>query len=255
MGAHRAEELPSPRPLSSVAFAASFHWMARQVARIVRTMLERDGVAVQIDAPGYRCDALADAASGLPQPFHPTTPIVELRRRYSDPTPRRQGIRNLAERRGCRVRRCRLRARPRSSSPTARPRPHDRPSCRHDLISSPTAPHRSASTRSLRARSPTLLPMPRLWLFSVRLPDKSSGSGRSSLKVDCAPNAGPGSDADCASGSGCARRASRGSRDGEADERLLVVERLDATGGDRLGVSRLMATERVVHRRIGVLPQ
>jgi len=94
----RAEELPGR--LSSfrvVAFAASFHWMDRpKVARIVRTMLDGDGVAIQIDAPAYRCDALADAASsGLPHPFPPDDAIIELRRRYLGPDTRAgRGIRN-----------------------------------------------------------------------------------------------------------------------------------------------------------------
>lgn len=95
----RAEELPKLLGrFRVVAFAASFHWMDRaKVARIVRTMLERDGVAVQIDAPGYRCDALADAASGLPHPFPPDDAIVELRRRYLGPDTRAgQGIRNTS---------------------------------------------------------------------------------------------------------------------------------------------------------------
>ena len=51
----RAEALPAG--LGSflvVTFAASFHWMDRpRVAAAVRTMLEPDGAAVQIDPPGY----------------------------------------------------------------------------------------------------------------------------------------------------------------------------------------------------------
>jgi SAM-dependent methyltransferase len=94
----RAEELPGPLDRFRVlAFAASLHWMDRpKVARIVRTMLDRDGVAIQIDAPGYRCDALADAAATpLPHPFPPDDAIVELRRRYLGPDVRAgRGIRN-----------------------------------------------------------------------------------------------------------------------------------------------------------------
>ncbi|RPI07678.1 MAG: methyltransferase type 11 [Actinobacteria bacterium] len=59
-------------------------------------MLDRDGVAVQIDAPSYRCDALAEAATAdLPHPFPPEEAIVELRGRYLGPDTRAgQGIRN-----------------------------------------------------------------------------------------------------------------------------------------------------------------
>ena len=60
-------------------------------------MLDPDGVAIQIDAPSYRCDALADAATTaeLSHPFPPDDGIVELRRRYLGPDTRAgQGIRN-----------------------------------------------------------------------------------------------------------------------------------------------------------------
>jgi SAM-dependent methyltransferase len=84
----RGEELPGTLGTFRVAaFAASLHWMdRRKVARLVRSMLDRDGVAIQIDAPSYRCDALADAAApGLSQPFPPDDAMVELRRRYLGP--------------------------------------------------------------------------------------------------------------------------------------------------------------------------
>ena len=60
----RAEELPAGLgQFRVVTFAASFHWMDRpKVARVVRTMLDAGGAAVQIDVPGYRCDALAHVA-------------------------------------------------------------------------------------------------------------------------------------------------------------------------------------------------
>jgi SAM-dependent methyltransferase len=96
----RAEELPGSLGAFRVAtFAASFHWMDRPlVARAVRTMLEPGGAAVQVDAPAYRCDALADAATpGLPHPSPPDDAIVELRSRYLGPDIRAgQGIRNTS---------------------------------------------------------------------------------------------------------------------------------------------------------------
>jgi SAM-dependent methyltransferase len=94
----RAEDLPAGLgQFRLVTFAASFHWMDRpKVARVVRTMLDARGAAVQIDAPGYRCDALADAAvADLPHPFPPDDEIVELRRRYLGADTRAgRGIRN-----------------------------------------------------------------------------------------------------------------------------------------------------------------
>lgn len=94
----RAEDLPGTLGRFRVAtFAASFHWMDRpRVAAIVHTMLERGGAAVQIDAPSYRSDALAEAATAeLPHPLPPDDAIVELRRRYLGPDTRAgQGVRN-----------------------------------------------------------------------------------------------------------------------------------------------------------------
>ena len=94
----RAEDLPAGLgQFRVVTFAASFHWMDRpKVARAVRTLLDPEGVAVQIDAPANRCDALADAAvPDLPHPFPPDDAIVELRRRYLGPDVRAgRGIRN-----------------------------------------------------------------------------------------------------------------------------------------------------------------
>ena len=87
------------RPFRLVTFAASFHWMDRpKVARAVRTMLDPDGVAVQIDAPGYRPDELADAAvAELPHPFPPEESIVRLRQRYlGSDTRAGRGIRNTS---------------------------------------------------------------------------------------------------------------------------------------------------------------
>jgi hypothetical protein len=67
------------------------------VARTVKTMLEPDGAAVQVDAPGYRPDALAAAADGLPYPIEPEDAIVALRRRYLGVDTRAgQGIRNTS---------------------------------------------------------------------------------------------------------------------------------------------------------------
>jgi SAM-dependent methyltransferase len=81
----RAEELPGPLGgFRVVTFAASFHWMDRPaVARAVKTMLGPGGVAVQVDAPAYRSEAVIDDA------------IVALRQRYLGPDTRAgQGIRN-----------------------------------------------------------------------------------------------------------------------------------------------------------------
>ena len=73
-------------------------WIDRRSPRAVRTMLDPDGVAVQIDAPGYRPDELADAAAAeLPHPFPPDDAIVELRRRYlGSDTRAGRGIRNTS---------------------------------------------------------------------------------------------------------------------------------------------------------------
>src|SRR5947209_1499487 len=55
-----AEALPAGLGVFRViTFGASFHWMDRpRVARAVRTMLTPGGAVVQVDAPGYRADAL-----------------------------------------------------------------------------------------------------------------------------------------------------------------------------------------------------
>ena len=94
----RAEDLPGDLgQFRVVAFAASFHWMDRPtVARTVREMLERGGVAIQIDAPAYRPDALADASTpDLPHPSPPDDAISQLRTRYLGPDIRAgQSIRN-----------------------------------------------------------------------------------------------------------------------------------------------------------------
>lgn len=96
----RAEELtPSFGEVRAATFAASFHWMDRPlVARLIRSLLGSDGAAVQVDAPGYRCDALAEAVSGdLPHPFPPDDAIDELRRRYLGPDTRAgQSVRNTS---------------------------------------------------------------------------------------------------------------------------------------------------------------
>jgi SAM-dependent methyltransferase len=92
----RAEELPAGLgDFRLVTFAASFHWLDRlQVARAVRSMLERGGVAMQIDAPAYRPDELLGAA-GLPHPAPPHAAIDQLRQTFLGPDRRAgQGIRN-----------------------------------------------------------------------------------------------------------------------------------------------------------------
>lgn len=97
----RAEALPAGLGLFRViTFGASFHWMDRpRVARAVRTMLTPDGAVVQVDAPGYRADALlAETWHGrLRHPAPPEEAIEELRRRYLGPDHRAgQGIRNTS---------------------------------------------------------------------------------------------------------------------------------------------------------------
>jgi len=97
----RAEDLPAGLGwFRVVTFAASFHWMDRpRVAGAVCTMLEAGGVAVQVDAPGYRPDELDEAASRapLPHPLPPEAPIIELRRRYLGSDKRAgRGIRNTS---------------------------------------------------------------------------------------------------------------------------------------------------------------
>jgi SAM-dependent methyltransferase len=97
----RAEALPAGLGLFRViTFGASFHWMDRpRVAGAVRTMLTPDGAVVQVDAPGYRPDALLmEAGHGrLRYPPPPDSAIEELRRRYLGPDRRAgQGIRNTS---------------------------------------------------------------------------------------------------------------------------------------------------------------
>jgi SAM-dependent methyltransferase len=97
----RAEALPADLGLFRViTFAASFHWMDRpRVARAVRTMLTPGGAVVQVDAPGYRADALViETGHGrLRYPPPPDAAIEELRRRYLGPDRRAgQGIRNTS---------------------------------------------------------------------------------------------------------------------------------------------------------------
>jgi SAM-dependent methyltransferase len=97
----RAEELPAGLGLFRVVtFGASFHWMDRaHVARAVRMMLTPGGAVVQVDAPGYRADAvLTETEHGrLRYPPPPDAAIEELRRRYLGPDRRAgQGIRNTS---------------------------------------------------------------------------------------------------------------------------------------------------------------
>jgi SAM-dependent methyltransferase len=95
----RAEELPAGLgQFRVVTFAASFHWMDRaMVASAVRSMLDGEGAAVQIDAPAYRPTDLIRGATGLPHPAPPQEAIVALRRRYLGPDQRAgQGIRNTS---------------------------------------------------------------------------------------------------------------------------------------------------------------
>jgi len=97
----RAEALPAGLGLFRViTFGASFHWMDRpRVARAVRTMLAPGGAVVQVDAPGYRADALlTETGPGrLRYPPPPDAAIEELRRRYLGPDHRAgQGIRNTS---------------------------------------------------------------------------------------------------------------------------------------------------------------
>ncbi len=94
----RAEEISaSLGSIRTATFAASFHWMDRPlVARAVRSILERGGAAVQIDAPSYRADSPAAASQDLlPHPAPPDGAIDELRTRYLGPDVRAgQGVRN-----------------------------------------------------------------------------------------------------------------------------------------------------------------
>ena len=88
----RAEDLSADLgPFDVVTFAASFHWMDRQlVAGIIRRMLEPDGAVVHVDNRHQDDLALDDA---LPAP--PVERIAELRRAYLGEDRRAgQGIRN-----------------------------------------------------------------------------------------------------------------------------------------------------------------
>jgi SAM-dependent methyltransferase len=97
----RAEELPAGLGRFRVAtFAASFHWMDRpRVAAAVAAMLEAGGAAVQVDAPGYRPEELAEQArrGALPFPPPPEEALDQLRRRYlGDDKRAGRGIRNTS---------------------------------------------------------------------------------------------------------------------------------------------------------------
>jgi SAM-dependent methyltransferase len=96
-----AEALPAGLGVFRViTFGASFHWMDRpRVARAVRTMLTPGGAVVQVDAPGYRTDALLmETGHGrLRYPPPPDEAMESLRRRYLGPDRRAgQGIRNTS---------------------------------------------------------------------------------------------------------------------------------------------------------------
>jgi SAM-dependent methyltransferase len=84
----RAEDLSEGLgTFRTVTFAASFHWMDRpKVAALVKNLLENSGAVVQIDAPSYRADTLAEASTGdLPHPLPPDAAVAELRTRYLGP--------------------------------------------------------------------------------------------------------------------------------------------------------------------------
>lgn len=85
----RAESLPlGLGRFRLVTVAAAFHWMDRpRVATAVKSMLDPDGAAVQVDAPAYRPDELAVAAEGhiLPHPVPPFAEIDALRKAYVGP--------------------------------------------------------------------------------------------------------------------------------------------------------------------------
>ncbi|HLZ26360.1 MAG TPA: class I SAM-dependent methyltransferase [Chloroflexota bacterium] len=94
----RAEEIrPELGQFRAVTFAASFHWMDRpRVAATVRSMLDPNGAAVQIDAPAYRPDE-AVTPTDVRHPPPPQDVIVNLRQRYLGPDRRAgQGIRNTS---------------------------------------------------------------------------------------------------------------------------------------------------------------
>jgi SAM-dependent methyltransferase len=94
----RAEDLSEELgAFRTVTFAASFHWMDRpKVAALVKNLLAHGGAAVQVDAPSYRADALAQASKGdLPHPLPPDAAVADLRTRYLGQDLRAgQGIRN-----------------------------------------------------------------------------------------------------------------------------------------------------------------
>jgi SAM-dependent methyltransferase len=93
-----AEELPAGLgSFRCVTLAASFHWMDRdQVALTIATMLDNDGVAVQVDAPGYRPPE-GGAPTELPHPPIPHDAIADLVRSYLGPDRRAgKGIRNYS---------------------------------------------------------------------------------------------------------------------------------------------------------------
>ena len=90
----RAEDLPAALgTFRVVVFAASFHWMDRpRVAATVRTMLEPDGVVVQVD--NRHQDSLAPAAAHPPPP---RAAIAALRRAFlGDDRRAGQSIRNTS---------------------------------------------------------------------------------------------------------------------------------------------------------------
>jgi hypothetical protein len=97
----RAEALPAGLGVFRViTFGASFHWMDRpRVARAVRTMLTPGGAVVQVDAPGYRADALLmkTGHDRLRYPPPPDEAMESLRRRYLGADRRAgQSIRNTS---------------------------------------------------------------------------------------------------------------------------------------------------------------
>ena len=95
----RAEDLSSELGrFRVVTLAASFHWMDRtRVAAAIKDVLEPDGAAVQIDAPGRRPDADIPDGDPLPHPTVPTSAVDELTKRYLGPDKRAgQGVRNTS---------------------------------------------------------------------------------------------------------------------------------------------------------------
>jgi SAM-dependent methyltransferase len=97
----RAEDLPAGLGrFQAVTFAASFHWMDRpRVAAAVATMLDPGGAVVQVDAPGYRPDELAEERrrGTLAFPPPPDDALDQLRRRYLGADRRAgRGIRNTS---------------------------------------------------------------------------------------------------------------------------------------------------------------